>query len=231
MAEPTDRPGLPRGLEILLAAGGLLVLLPLLAVAGLAVKLSSPGPIFFRQQRVGRHGKPFTLLKFRSMRQAGGGLAITAAGDQRITTVGRWLRKSKVDELPELWNVLVGEMSFVGPRPEVPRYVDLDDTLWLRVLAARPGLTDPVTLELRNEETLLAEVDGDTDQFYRQVLLPYKLIGNARYLARRTAISDLRLILATVGGVLRPGRLPPPTVRHIRDTVAASTWTRHSSSE
>ncbi len=214
--------GLPRWLEVILAAGGLLVLSPLMAAAALAVKLSSPGPILFRQRRVGRHGRPFVLLKFRSMRR-GEGLAITAAGDQRITTVGRWLRKSKVDELPELWNVLVGEMSFVGPRPEVPRYVDLEDPLWRRVLSARPGLTDPVTLELRNEEALLATVEDEADVFYRQALLPYKLAGNARYLASRTAVSDMALIWTTVLGVLRPSRQPPPSSQEIRD-AAARRW-------
>ena len=216
--EDLARTGLPRWFEVLLAAGGLLLVSPLLAAAALAVKLSSPGPILFRQRRVGRHGRPFVLLKFRSMRQ-GDGLAITAAGDQRITPAGRWLRKSKVDELPELWNVLLGEMSFVGPRPEVPRYVDLDDPLWRRVLTVAPGLTDPVTLELRNEEALLATVDGDADAFYRHVLLPYKLAGNARYLARRTAATDLALILATVVGVLRPSRRPPPDCQQIRQAV------------
>lgn len=220
-AEPLPRRGLPRGVEVLLAAGGLLVLSPVLVLAALAVKVSSPGPALFRQQRIGRFGKPFTLLKFRSMRPAAG-LAITAAGDQRITTVGRWLRKSKVDELPELWNVLLGDMSFVGPRPEVPRYVDTDDPLWHPVLRARPGLTDPVTLELRNEESLLAAVEGDRDRFYRQTLLPYKLLGNARYLQRRTAWTDLGLILSTVAGVVRPSRQPPPTVDAIRHAVSTA---------
>ena len=211
--------GLPRWVEILLASGGLLVLSPLLAIAAVAVKLSSPGPVLFRQQRIGRGGKPFTLLKFRSMRQDNRGLAITAAGDSRITTVGRWLRSSKADEFPELWNILVGEMSFVGPRPEVPRYVDPSGPRWQAVLRARPGLTDPVTLVLRNEEQLLAQVD-DAESFYREVLLPYKLIGNAQYLARRTAWSDLRLIVDTVWSVLRPGRRPPPGVEEIRRVVA-----------
>lgn len=210
--------GLPRWVEILLAGGGLLVLSPLLAVAAIAVKLSSRGPVLFRQQRIGRGGRPFTLLKFRSMRQDNNGLAITAAGDSRITTVGRWLRGSKADEFPELWNVLVGEMSFVGPRPEVPRYVDPGDPRWQAVQQARPGLTDPVTLVLRNEEQLLAQVD-DTETFYREVLLPYKLIGNAQYLARRTAWSDLRLIVDTIWSVLRPGRQPPPEVEEIRRVV------------
>lgn len=217
----TTSAGLPRWVEILLAGGGLLVLSPLLAVAAVAVKLSSPGPVLFRQQRIGRGGKPFTLLKFRSMRQDNRGLAITAAGDSRITAVGRWLRSSKADEFPELWNILVGEMSFVGPRPEVPRYVDPSDPRWQAVLGARPGLTDPVTLVLRNEEQLLAQVD-DTESFYREVLLPYKLIGNAEYLARRTAWSDLRLIVDTVWSVLRPGRRPPPGVEEVRRVVEAS---------
>ena len=204
--------GLPRPLEAVLAALGLVVLAPLLAGLGLAVRLSSPGPVLFRQERMGRGGRLFTLLKFRTMRETSAGPRFTARGDARITGVGRFLRQSKLDELPELWNVLRGEMSFVGPRPEVPEYVDLEDSRWQRVLAARPGLTDPVTLALRNEEELLAGVAAEERRrFYAETLVPYKLHGYAAYLERRTAWSDLGVMMATLLAVVRPGRATPPS--------------------
>src|SRR5687767_11977002 len=117
-------------------------------VALVAVRLTSRGPGVFGQVRVGREGKPFTLRKFRSMTQGARGTQVTASGDARITLVGKFLRRTKLDELPELWNILCGDMSFVGPRPEVPGYVDLADPRWQMVLTARPGLTDTVTLRL-----------------------------------------------------------------------------------
>lgn len=214
------RAGLPRSLEVCLAFAGLLAVLPLLAPAALLVKLSSPGPVMFRQQRVGRGGQPFTLFKLRSMR-LGGGPEITARGDSRVTPWGRVLRATKLDELPELWNVLNGDMSFVGPRPEVPTYVDLEDPLWQQVLQARPGLTDPVTLRLRNEERLLASIEGDAQVFYRQVLLPYKLQGYAEYLRQRSAWSDLRVIVLTLLAILWPDRAPPPSREEIERAVVA----------
>lgn len=222
----TVRRGLPRPVEAILAAGLLLILGPLVLLLALAVALSSPGPAFFRQRRVGRHGRPFVLIKLRTMRPAPvpphGGAEdpevdeedpkVTAAGDRRITPLGRLLRATKLDELPELWHVLVGEMSFVGPRPEVPEHVDPEDPLWRPVLEARPGLTDPVTLRLRSEEALVASVpESERDAFYRHELQPWKLRGYADYLRRRTPWSDLRVILQTAVAIVDPTSQPPPT--------------------
>ena len=208
---------LPRWLEIPLTLLGLAATFPVLLVAAAAIKLTSPGPILFRQERIGRGGEPFQLLKLRSMVQRvdqDTDSRVTAWGDVRITGVGRILRKTKIDELPGLWNVVRGEMALVGPRPEVPRYVDLADARWQTVLAARPGLTDPVTLSLRNEEELLARLsgNGDREMFYRERLVPFKLAGYQAYLKRRTPWRDAQVLFATVLGVLLPRRHPPPEV-------------------
>ncbi len=219
----TIRRGLPRWVEVPLAAAGLMVVAPVLAIAGLLVKVTSPGPAIFRQQRVGVGGVPFALLKLRSMRSDPRGAAITAGDDARITPVGRFLRRAKLDELPALWNVLRGDMSFVGPRPEVPRYVDLDDPRWRAVLAARPGVTDPVTLRLRDEEALLASVEGDRDAYYRRYLVPFKLAGYQDYLDCRSAWTDLAVILRTVLGVARLGRVASPTRDEIERVAAMDT--------
>lgn len=218
--------GLPRWVELPIAAVALFALSPLLLLLGLGVRLSSPGPAFFRQPRVGRGGRAFTLVKLRSMVQPPVGAAgaasrtgagsITAGGDPRITRFGAFLRTSKLDELPELWNILRGELSFVGPRPEVPSLVDLSDARWQRVLEARPGLTDPVTLRLRNEEKLLEQVGGaEREAFYRQQLQPWKLAGYLEYLERRSAFSDLCLIWDTLTAVVLPRRAPPPSPEEI----------------
>lgn len=206
------RRGLPRAFEVAAAATGLLLSAPVLVLVASVVKASSPGPVLFRQVRVGRGGRPFTLYKFRTMRSAGDGPQITSRDDDRITAVGKLLRKSKLDELPELWNVLKGDMSFVGPRPEVPRYVNPEAPLWSLVLDARPGITDPVTLRLRNEEELLSGVKADREEFYRSVLQPFKLKGYAEYLSRRSWRSDAAVLWGTMVAVLRPGTAPPPTV-------------------
>lgn len=205
-APPQGRPGLPRWFEVVAAGAGLLLLSPVLAAVAVAVRLSSPGPIVFRQQRVGRAGRLFTMLKFRTMWVHAAGVQVTAAGDPRITPVGRWLRRLKLDELPELWNVVRGEMSLVGPRPEVPRYVDLDDPLWRSVLTVRPGITDPVTVALRHEEELLAQAPGEREAYYRQVLQPAKLRGYVRYLGERSWWTDVRVLLATVAAIVAPAR-------------------------
>jgi lipopolysaccharide/colanic/teichoic acid biosynthesis glycosyltransferase len=144
-----------------------------------------------------------------------GGAEVTAGDDARVTRVGRILRKAKIDEIPELWNILSGDMSFVGPRPEVPRYVDPADPRWAAVLRARPGLTDPVTLRLRNEEALLAGVPGDPETFYRTCLQPYKLRGYAAYLDSRSWRTDLRVLVETIRAVLRPGSAPPPALADV----------------
>lgn len=206
--------GLPRAIEATLAGIGLLLALPVLLVAAGLVAASSPGPVLFKQQRAGLGGRPFTLLKLRSMRVAPEGSQLTASGDARITPVGRWLRRFKLDEIPQLWNVVRGDMSLVGPRPEVPRYVD-DSPLWRQVLSARPGLTDPVTLRLRDEEALLAGVE-DAECFYRERLLPWKLRGYRDYLARRSWVTDLGVLGATALAVLRLRRPAPPTLEEIQ---------------
>lgn len=198
-----SRRGLPRGFECLLAAVGIVVLFPLFLICSAMVMVSSRGPVFFRQSRVGFRGETFTLYKFRTMVVAEKGVLVTAAGDHRVTKVGRVLRRLKFDELPELYNVLRGDMSFVGPRPEVPEYVDLSDPLWARALSVRPGITDPVTLELRNEEAFLAGVE-DTEKFYKEMLQPYKLKGSINYLERRTPLSDMGIVIQTLCLIVLP---------------------------
>jgi lipopolysaccharide/colanic/teichoic acid biosynthesis glycosyltransferase len=199
----SPRPGLPRGADVLLSALGLVVTSPILALSAAAIALTSRGPVLFRQLRVGRDGEPFTLVKFRTMRSSPG-RAVTARDDPRITRVGRLLRRTKLDELPELWNVLRGEMSLVGPRPEVPELVDRESPVWREILRVRPGVTDPVTLQLRDEESLMAGVSGDRDRYYREVLQPRKLSGYRDYLRRRTWRSDARVLLETGVAVLLP---------------------------
>jgi lipopolysaccharide/colanic/teichoic acid biosynthesis glycosyltransferase len=209
--------GLPPVVDKFISIGGLVTCWPLLAFVAAAVKASSPGPIFFRQQRMGRFGKPFTLLKFRTMTVNDQGPQVTAHGDARVTLVGRVLRALKLDELPELLNVLRGEMALVGPRPEVPRYVKLDDPLWQQVLAARPGITDPVTVRLRNEEALLAEAGGgDHERFYTDVLQPWKLRGYIDYLKRRSLSVDLGVLRDTLLAVLHPASVKSPSLEEIK---------------
>ena len=206
---------MPRFLEAVTAAIALVLLAPLLLVIAAAVASTSKGGVLFRQSRVGRHGATFTLYKFRSMRAASVGPAITAGGDARVTALGAVLRRTKLDELPELWNVVRGDMSLVGPRPEVPEYVEAEDPLWQRVLAERPGLTHPVTLRLRNEEELLAAVDeDDRRRFYEETLVPFKLRGYVEYAERRTAWSDLAVIWQTVLAIVS-GSAPAPTREEI----------------
>ena len=183
--------------------------------AFIGVRLTSPGPAVFSQVRTGRRGAAFTLLKFRTMTAGESGPQVTASRDARITRVGRLLRRTKIDELPGLWNVLRGDMSVVGPRPEVPRYVNMKDPLWQEVLQARPGLTDPVTIRLRNEEHLLAAVSGDREAYYLATLQPYKLRGYRSYLAHRTAWSDVRVLAKTIAAVVLPRLEPVPTAEEI----------------
>ncbi len=210
-----NRGGLPRLVEIPLALAGLCLAAPFIALGAMAVGLTSGLPVFFRQTRIGREGEPFTLVKLRTMRASGDGARVTARGDLRVTRAGAILRRTKVDELPELWNVLRGQMSFVGPRPEVPEYVDLSDPKWRVVLRARPGLTDPMTLRLRDEELLIASVVGDRDRFYRERLQPWKLQGYAEYLRNRTWRSDLGVMFRTALAVCLPGRTAPVSERDL----------------
>src|SRR5262249_15729088 len=150
--------GLPRQAEAVIALAGLVMVAPLIALAAIAIAVTSRGPVIFRQKRMGRKGRPLTMYKLPTIRLANSAPLVTAGDDTPLTRIGKFLRKMKLDELPELWNILKGDMSLIGPRPEVPRYIDLEDPMWRLVLEARPGIADPMTLRLRNEEALLVEV-------------------------------------------------------------------------
>jgi lipopolysaccharide/colanic/teichoic acid biosynthesis glycosyltransferase len=201
---------IPRPCEIALSVCGLIVAAPILLVAAILIRIDSRGPVFFRQQRIGQKGKPFTLFKLRTMRPSDNGPIITAADDGRVTRIGRMLRRTKVDELPELWNVLMGQMSFVGPRPEVPELVDLNNPVWVEVLDHKPGITDPVTLRLRNEEQLLVQV-VDRERYYREVIQPYKLRGYANFVRYKSWKTDIRIIGRTFRAVLFPTTVKTPS--------------------
>ena len=211
--------GLPRLVDAAIALAGLVIVAPLIALSAIAVAITSRGPVIFRQKRMGRKGRPFTMYKLRTMRMANSGPQVTAGDDARVTSVGKFLRKTKLDELPELWNVLKGDMSLIGPRPEVPRYVDPDDPMWRLVLETRPGITDPMTLRLRNEEALLVEVEGDREQFYLEALLPFKLEGNLSYLQARSCWTDLKVLCQTIFAVAFPSKASLPTLEEIQSYV------------
>lgn len=203
--------GLPHSIDVIAALLLLIGVAPVLALIAVAVATTSSGPILFRHLRMGRSGRPFEMLKFRTMWQAGNGPGVTAKGDVRITPLGRFLRRTKLDELPELWNVVRGDMALVGPRPEAVQYARLSNPLWQRVLSVRPGLTDAVTVRLRNEEELIAAAGPDTEWFYREHLLPYKLRACADYLAVRTWKRDLKVLWLTALAVVAPSRIVPPS--------------------
>jgi lipopolysaccharide/colanic/teichoic acid biosynthesis glycosyltransferase len=193
----------------------LTVLSPLLVVIAAAVAMTSRGPIFFRHPRVGQGGRRFAMLKFRTMRDNPGGPSVTTKGDPRITPVGRLLRKTKLDELPELWNVVRGDMALVGPRPEAVEYAESLKLLWGEMLGVRPGVTDPMTLRLRNEEDLLAAAGADYERFYREYLLPYKAHGYREYLVDRTWKRDVAVLWFTAIGIVLPDRVRPPSPEQI----------------
>jgi lipopolysaccharide/colanic/teichoic acid biosynthesis glycosyltransferase len=219
MRDPNLKKGLPRVVEVSMAMFGLVVTGPILAVFALLIKLGSPGPVLFRQPRMGRGGKTFTLLKLRTMVVGESGTLVTAANDARITSTGKVLRRTKIDELPELWNVVRGDMSIVGPRPEVPALVDTNNPLWVEILKVRPGLTDPVTLRLRNEEQLLASA-GDDERFYADVLQPYKLRGYLHFVRNRTWKTDISIIYRTLKAIVFPQTAAPPSKEELRWSLA-----------
>jgi lipopolysaccharide/colanic/teichoic acid biosynthesis glycosyltransferase len=190
----------------------LLLAAPFLVLIALAVRLQDGGPVLFRQERIGRHGSPFQLWKFRSMRMNNDGAAITSGGDQRITPFGKVLRRYKFDELPQLWNVVRGDMSFIGPRPEVPCFVDSADPVWQAVHSVRPGITDLATLVYRDEERILAGF-ADPERGYREAVLPAKLALNLQYLERRSTARDLKLLALTIRYSFVPGGFDPERVR------------------
>ena len=183
---------------------GLLLLAPVLLGIAVWIKRDSPGPVFFRQQRIGRHGEPFRIYKFRSMRQDNAGLQITVGADDRITRSGHFIRAYKLDELPQLINVLLGDMSIVGPRPEVPRYVALYPAdVRAEVLSVRPGITDLASVQYRSESTLLAQ-SSNPEQTYVDTILPAKLALCRQYVRERSFWLDLRIIGMTLGILLKP---------------------------
>jgi lipopolysaccharide/colanic/teichoic acid biosynthesis glycosyltransferase len=198
-----------RAVDLGLAAVLTLVLAPLWIAVAFAVWIEDRGPVFYRQERIGRYGRPFRIWKFRTMRVNADrmGPLITAAGDPRITAVGRRLRKWKLDEVPQLLNVFAGEMAFVGPRPEVKRYVDLYTAEQRRVLELRPGITDEASIAFRDEEALLAAAP-DREQFYREHCIPRKIAINLDYAARASVLADFGVMFRTVFAVSRSAEAP-----------------------
>ena len=191
-----------RAFDVVCSALGLLVLSPVLLICALLVGLTSPGGILFRQERIGKDGVPFTIYKFRSMRRDNAGLKITTSGDSRVTPVGKVLRRTKLDELPQLFNVLKGDMSFVGPRPEVREYTDLYDEEQRQVLLVRPGITGLASIRFRNENELLDESD-DPNRTYIEEVMPQKLALDLEYIPHASVFYDIRLILETLVTVVR----------------------------
>lgn len=183
----------------LMALFGILSLWWLMLIVAICIKVKMPGPVFFRHQRVGRGGQLFTLVKFRTMFVNHDGNSVSVAGESRITPLGATLRRWKLDELPELWNVLVGDMSFVGPRPDVPGYADVLTGEARDILSLRPGITGPASMKYRNEEEILSAVENP-QQYNDEVIFPDKVRINLLYLHDHSFFLDLKMIVATVLG-------------------------------
>ena len=198
------RIALKRAMDIVISGAALCVLWPVLLLIALAIVIDDPGPVFYRQVRVGRGGKEFRIFKFRTMVVDADkkGLQITVGRDSRITRMGALLRKTKLDELAQLLNVFLGQMSFVGPRPEVPRYVAMYTPYQRQVLLVRPGITDYASIAYRNENDLLAGAD-DPERMYVEEIMPAKIELNMKYLRRVSPLEDIRLIFATIAAVIR----------------------------
>lgn len=195
-----------RAMDVFCAAILIPAALPVMAVIALLVKATSHGPVWFRQKRLGKAGAEFELLKFRTMyhRRPNAGSGLTQSGDRRITLVGRLLRRCKLDELPQLFNVLRGEMSLVGPRPDLPEYFEGLDAKQRTVLSLMPGITGAASLKFRNEETLLAQVEQERlESFYVQTLLPQKIALDLEYARRASAISDAVLLIRTAAAIFQ----------------------------
>lgn len=190
---------LKRTFDIVVSFIGLLILSPIFLIIAIAIKLDSKGPVFFKQERIGKDGKEFRIFKFRTMvvDAEKKGMQITVDGDSRITKLGHFLRKSKIDELPQLINVLIGDMSFVGPRPEVPKYVAMYDENQRSILKIRPGITDIASIEYRDENLLLAK-SKNPEETYIQEIMPRKIELNVEYIKKISLTYDIRLILKTI---------------------------------
>lgn len=193
---------LKRCIDITLSALVLLLSSPILILVAVAVWLDSGKPILFRQRRVGLRFRPFDILKFRTMRVQTGGPAITVAGDERVTRAGTFLRLTKLDELPQFWNVLRGDMSLVGPRPEVPQYVELFKERYRKILTVRPGITDLASVRFRDEEQILSRSAKPLSE-YTQRILPAKLDLADKYIDTRTVYGDVSILFRTLTSILR----------------------------
>ena len=193
---------LKRLFDICASLIGLIILIPLLVPIAISIKLDSHGPIFFLQERMGRGFKPFKLIKFRTMVRsaASEGPQVTTGGDARITPMGRLLRKTKIDELPQLINVLTGDMSLVGPRPEVRKYVDMFSDEYNEVLSIKPGITDYAAIEFRDEEAVLSRYD-DTEKAYIEVVLPAKIKLYKKYIRQAGFFSDTKILILTLRSI------------------------------
>jgi lipopolysaccharide/colanic/teichoic acid biosynthesis glycosyltransferase len=205
-----------RAFDVAVALAGAVMTSPIVAVAAIAVRLDSPGPALYSGPRVGRGGRVFGMRKLRTMRVGAdaAGPAVTAAGDARVTRVGRVLRRTKIDELPQLWNIVAGDMSLVGPRPEHPRYVERYTPDHRRLLSVRPGLTGPATVAFIDEERLLA--GGDGERRYLEDVMPRKLALELAYLDRASFASDLGVLLSTAALVAARPLLAGPVRRRTR---------------
>jgi lipopolysaccharide/colanic/teichoic acid biosynthesis glycosyltransferase len=203
---------LKRSFDAVAASAALIVFSPVLVGIAIAIKMHSPGPVFYRGLRVGRHGRPFRIFKYRSMvidaEKIGG--ASTADGDPRITPIGRFLRKTKLDELPQLLNVLAGDMSFVGPRPEVQHYVDMYTQAEKAILSVRPGITDWASLWNADEGAVLAGAE-DPEKAYLEKIRPQKLKWQLEYVRRQSFLVDLSIIAQTIWAIVSR-RTPPALV-------------------
>lgn len=190
--------------DIVFSFFGLLLLSPLFLIVALWIVIDNPGPIFYRQQRVGKDGRDFGLLKFRSMRVGADKMSLITIGDRdpRVTRAGYYIRKYKLDELPQLWNVFIGDMSLVGPRPEVRRYVDLYTAEQRQVLSVRPGITDYASIEYIDENRLLAQ-SADPDKTYIEEIMPAKIALNMRYINHQSLGEYFKIIFLTFANIIR----------------------------
>lgn len=196
-----------RLLDIVCTLPGILMLIPIMLLISVCIKFDSPGPVIFQQVRVGRRGRPFNVLKFRTMKVNGenNGPSITTSRDARITRVGEFLRKYKLDEIPQLFNVIRGDMSLVGPRPEVSKFVERYPVgMKEKILSVRPGITDNASIEFRNENQLLAD-SSDPERCYVEEILPTKLALYDQYIDNHTIFGDLVIIFRTISAVMKIG--------------------------
>jgi lipopolysaccharide/colanic/teichoic acid biosynthesis glycosyltransferase len=192
-----------RVFDVLAAFFGLIILLPILIIITIIILFDSKGGVFYRQNRVGLHQSNFNLVKFRTMKVGAdnGSLLTIGNHDQRITKIGFWLRKYKLDELPQLWNILIGDMSFVGPRPEVGKYVALYTNEQKQILSVKPGLTDWASLKYIDEDQILGNIENP-EEYYIQEIIPNKINENLKYIAHHNILVDLKIIFLTIKNLI-----------------------------